>query len=138
MRFAAPVVLQIAVSAGFLAAACARQPAVVASDVPRHVTSMVSASAVVEACPDARHMNAKAAAETINKLVEPCGKVPGGKAHFTATLVPGGKIELVSPDEVVPTCVLSHGLAHPVALTKPCRFDVQLEERKLDGSPAQR
>jgi hypothetical protein len=135
MRLVARVALAIAVSAGFLAAACAPQPAVDASGVPRHVTSMVSASAVVDACPDSRHMNARAAAETINKLVEPCGKVPGGKAHFTATLAPGGRIELASPEDVVPTCVLSHGLAHPVALTRPCRFDVQLEERKLDASP---
>jgi hypothetical protein len=135
MRLAAPVAFAIVGSAGLLAAACAQQPAADASGVPRHVTSMVSASAVVDACPDARRMNAKAAVETINKLVEPCGKVPGGKAHFTATLAPGGKIELASPEDVVPTCVLSHGLAHPVALTRPCRFDVLLEERKLDASP---
>jgi hypothetical protein len=97
---------------------------------------MVNATAVIEACPDARKMRAQTAFDAINKLVEPCAEVPGGKAHFAATLLPGGKIELASPegkvaDGVVPTCALSHGLTHKVFLTKPCTFDVQLEERKL-------
>ena len=133
MNHAAPVALVLVASGGLLAGACASTPA---ADVPHAATSMVNASAVVDACPDARRMNAKAAADTINKLVEPCKQVPGGKARFTATLVPGGKIDLASPDGVVPTCVLSHGLTHPVLLSKPCRFDVQLEERKLDAAPA--
>ncbi len=131
-----PLALAILASGGLLAGACASRAAVDASDVPRTVTSMVNASAMIEACPDARKMNARAATDVVNRLVEPCGQVPGGKAHFTATLVPGGKIEIASPEGVVPTCVLSHGLTHPVYLTKPCRFDVQLEERKLDGAPA--
>ena len=132
MKHAAPLALAIVASGGLFAGACASTPA---ADVPHTATSMVNASAVVEACPDARRMNAKAATDTINKLVEPCKQVPGGKAEFTATLVPGGKIDLASPDGVVPTCVLSHGLTHPVLLTKPCRFDVQLEERKIDVAP---
>ena len=117
--------------------ACTPKPAAEASfEVPRTVTSMVNASAVIAACPDARKMSSKAAAEAINQLVEPCAQVPGGKAHFSATLEPGGKIGLASPEGkvaegLVPTCVLSHGLNHHVLLSKPCTFDVLLEERKL-------
>jgi hypothetical protein len=123
---------------GLLLAACEPKASDAAADVPRTVTSMVDASAVIGACPDGRKMNAKAAADAINKLVEPCAQVPGGRAHFAATLLPGGKIELASPEGkvtegVVPTCVLSHGLSHKVLLSKPCTFDVKLEERKVGG-----
>jgi hypothetical protein len=134
MKPRAPLAFALLCAGGLLFAAC--RPAEDASDLPRTATSMVNAQAIVSACPDARKMNAKAAADTINKLVEPCAKVPGGKAHFAATLLPGGKIELASPegkvaDGVVPTCVLGHGLTHRVLLSKACSFDVQLEERKL-------
>lgn len=140
MRTRAPLAFVI-VSGGLLHGACAPKPADDASDLPRTTTSMVNASAIVSACPDGRKMNAKAAADAINKLVEPCGQVPGGTAHFAATLLPGGKIELASPDGkvaegVVPTCVLRHGLSHRVLLSKPCTFDVKLEERKLAPAPA--
>jgi hypothetical protein len=137
-------VLPVLVSGGLSISACATpppaDPAGANGDVPRTVTSMVNASALIGACPDAHKMNAKAAAEAINKLVEPCAQVPGGKAHFSATLEPGGRIELASPEGkvaegVVPTCALSHGLTHRVLLGKPCTFDVQLEERKLGGTP---
>jgi hypothetical protein len=140
----APLVLPILASGGLLLAACASTPPADASnangDVPRAVTSMVNASAVISACPDARRMNARAATDAVSKLVEPCARVPGGKAHFSATLLPGGKIELAAPDGkvaegVVPTCVLSHGLTHKVLLNKPCTFDVQLEERKVGAPP---
>ena len=141
----APLALAIVASGGLLvgAGACgskqAADPSNASSDVPRTATSMVNASAVIGACPDARKMSSKTVAETINKLVEPCAQVPGGNAHFAAILMPGGKIELASPEGkvaegVVPTCVLSHGLTHKVLLTKPCTFDVQLEERKLGGA----
>jgi hypothetical protein len=97
---------------------------------------MVSASAVVSACPDARRMNGNLAARTIQDLVDPCATVPGGRAHFSAALLPSGKILLAAPDGnaaegVVPTCVLKNGLAHKVHLTQACKFDVQLEERKV-------
>ena len=131
MDLHAPLAIAILSSGGLLASACAPEP-----DVPRTTTSMVNASAILGACPDAKWMNARAAADTINKLVEPCAAVPGGRAHFAATLLPGGKIELASPDRkvaegVVPTCVLSRGLTHRVLLKNACTFDVQLEERKL-------
>jgi hypothetical protein len=113
-------------------------------DVPRSVTSLVNASSVVGACPDGKRMNARAATNAIHHLIEPCATVPGGRAHFSATLLPGGKIELASPagnpaDGVVPTCVLRGGLHHKVKLMSACTFDVQLEERKVsvpEPSPA--
>lgn len=128
-------------SGGLLLAACAPKAADATDaggELPRTVTSMVDASAVISACPDGRRMNAKAAADAINKLVEPCAQVPGGKAHFAATLKPGGKIELAAPDGnpaegVVPTCVLEQGLKHKLLLKSACKFDVQLEERKVDA-----
>ena len=144
MKTTAPLARAIVVSGGLLVGACTGKPAVDPVDTSgevRHTTSMVNATAVIAACPDGRRMKAKTAADAINRLVEPCAQVPGGKAHFGATLLPNGKIELTSPegrvaDGVVPTCVLSHGLSHKVFLTKPCTFDVQLEERKLGAAPA--
>ncbi len=110
-------------------------------EVPKSVTSLVNASSVVAACPDNKRMNARAAANAIDHLIEPCATVPGGKAHFSATLLPGGKIELAAPDGnaadgVVPTCVLKGGLHHKVKLMHACTFDVQLEERKLGAADA--
>lgn len=97
--------------------------------------SLVNASAVVSDCPDAKWMHTMAAHRSIQKIIDPCMSVPGGKAHFSATLVPGGRIELASPsgnpDEgVVPTCVLKNQtLRHQVFLKNRCSFDVVLEER---------
>jgi hypothetical protein len=107
-------------------------------DVPRSVTSLVEASSVVSACPDSKSMNARAATNAIHHLIEPCAAVPGGRAHFSAKLLPGGKIELASPegnpaDGVVPTCVLRAGLRHKVLLKSACTFDVRLEERKVSA-----
>jgi hypothetical protein len=136
MKRRAPLAIAMLLSGGLLLAACSPKTTDAGGDLPRTVTSIVDASAVISACPDGRKMNAKAAADAINKLVEPCAQVPGGQAHFAATLLPGGKIELASPEGkvgegIVPTCVLRHGLAHKVLLSKPCTFDVKLEERKL-------
>jgi len=97
--------------------------------------SLVHASAVVRDCPDAKWMHTRAAQRSIQKLIDPCIAVPGGKAHFSATLVPGGRLSLASPsgnaDEgIVPTCVLKdQNLRHQVFLKHPCSFDVVLEER---------
>ncbi|HEY5935172.1 MAG TPA: hypothetical protein VIU61_11070 [Kofleriaceae bacterium] len=99
--------------------------------------NLVSSSVVVEACPDARKLASKQASKEIAELVGPCTRVPGGAAHFSATLQPDGTIHLGSPtgsnpeDGVVPTCVVQHArqLKHKLALTKPCRFDVRLSER---------
>lgn len=96
--------------------------------------SQMLASFVVQRCPDSSKMNAKAAELAMRQLITPCDRVPGGSAHFSATLVPGGRIELASPagetqDGVVPTCVLKHTLKHAVTLGEPCTFEVRLEER---------
>ncbi|UQA56647.1 hypothetical protein [Polyangium aurulentum] len=100
----------------------------------------VNASVVMKDCPDSgKGMNSKAANTAIRKLVAPCSKVPGGAAHFQATLMPGGRIQLASPDGdptqgVVPTCVLENQLNHGVALKKPCKLDVFLEEGKVGAA----
>ena len=103
-----------------------------ASDPISLVTSMV----VVEACPESARLDTRAANREIDELVGPCKKVPGGAAHFSATLLPGGHVELASPggdpnEGVVPTCVLrqSRQLKHKLKLTKACKFDVKLEQR---------
>lgn len=97
--------------------------------------SMVTSSVIIDACPEAAKLNTKQASKEIAELVSPCTKVPGGAAHFSATLLPGGRVELGSPsgdpDEgVVPTCLVqSQGqLKHRVKLRSPCRFDVKLEQ----------
>ncbi len=117
-------------------AAPAAEPVV--DGVPRSVTSLVEASSVVSACPDSKSMNARAATNAIHHLIEPCAAVPGGRAHFSVKLLPGGKIELASPEGnpaggVVPTCVLRAGLRHKVLLKSACTFDVRLEERKVSA-----
>jgi hypothetical protein len=103
---------------------------------PKTSGSIVNASTVVGKCPDGPKMNAHAAQTTIQQLVSPCAAVPNGKAHFSATLLPGGHIELGSPDGntaggVVPTCVLKSRLIHSVPLKRPCVLDVQLEEHDV-------
>jgi hypothetical protein len=99
---------------------------------------MVEASVVVSECPDSKTMNVKLARDAIRKLVDPCAIVPGGSAHFSAILLPDGRVELASPsgdpsEGVVPTCVLKNKLVHKVVLHAACKFDVKLDERP--GAP---
>lgn len=103
--------------------------------------SMVTSMVVVDACPASQKIDRRAATHEIEALVGPCQKVPGGAAHFSATLMPGGAVELASPTGdpatgVVPTCVLETKAAfrHKLKLAQPCRFDVKLEERHVTGS----
>jgi hypothetical protein len=103
--------------------------------------SLVTSMVIVEACPDSRQLDTKLANREIDELVGPCKKVPGGRAHFSATLLPGGRVELASPsgdpsEGVVPTCLVQNAgqLKHKLKLTRPCKFDVKLEERT--GKPA--
>lgn len=91
---------------------------------------------VVEACPDSAKLDTKLASREIDELLGPCKKVPGGAAHFSATLLPGGRVELASPsgdpaEGVVPTCLVQNAgqLKHKLKLVKPCKFDVKLEQR---------
>lgn len=103
---------------------------------PDPAISLVTSMVVIDACPDSKRIDPKAANREIDELVGPCKKVPGGAAHFAAILLPGGSVELASPsgdrsDGVVPTCVLQQQkqLKHKLKLTKPCKFDVKLEQR---------
>jgi hypothetical protein len=103
---------------------------------PKAELTSVDSSVVVGKCPDAKGFNANAVNSTIKKLVAPCDKVPGGAAHFSATLLPGGRIKLASPEGdaaqgVVPTCVLENQLMHKIYLKSPCNLDVLLEEHKI-------
>jgi hypothetical protein len=56
---------------------------------------MVTSFVVVDACPESKHINTKLTTRR-SKLVGPCKKIPGGAAHFSATLLPGGRVELAS------------------------------------------
>jgi hypothetical protein len=103
---------------------------------PPPTVSMVTSMVIIEACPDSKHFSAVRARQEIEELVGPCTKVPGGGAHFAATLRPDGSVELTSPSGdpktgIVPTCLLQTRaqLRHKLRLTKPCMFDVKLEER---------
>jgi len=91
---------------------------------------------IVEACPDSHKLDTKLANREIDELVGPCKKVPGGNAHFSATLLPGGRVELASPsgdtsEGIVPTCLVQNAtqLKHKLKLAKACKFDVRLEQR---------
>ena len=97
---------------------------------------MVTSFVMVEECPEAKELNTKQATREIDELVGPCKKVPTGAAHFSATLLPGGRVELASPsgdptEGVVPTCLLqkSSQLKHKLRLKHACKFDVKLEQR---------
>ena len=97
---------------------------------------MVTSFVMVDACPEAKQLDTKAATREIDELVGPCKKVPTGSAHFSATLLPGGRVELASPSGdptagVVPTCLLQNAaqLKHKLKLKHTCKFDVKLEQR---------
>ncbi len=105
---------------------------------PTHSVSIVTSMVVVDACPYSKKLDRKAATKEIEALVNPCQKVPGGAAHFSATLLPDGRVELASPTGdpatgVVPTCVLETKAAfrHKLRLPTACRFDVRLEQRSV-------
>ena len=98
--------------------------------------SLVTSMVIVEACPDSHRLDTKLANREIDELVGPCKKIPGGNAHFSATLLPGGRVELASPsgdpgEGVVPTCIVQNAaqLKHKLKLAKACKFDVKLEQR---------
>lgn len=102
--------------------------------------SLVTSVVVVDACPDYKKLDSKSATREIDELVGPCKNVPGGAAHFSATLLPGGRVELAAPtgddpaSGVVPTCLLQaqNQLKHKLRLANACRFDVKLEQRIAD------
>ena len=132
-RFA--VVLLLTTVGGCRSAGAGAGPA----DAPRASTTdiaLVDATTVVGDCPDSSKLDAGAAERTIHRLVEGCDGVPGGSAHFSATLTPNGRIELAAPDGnvaagVVPTCVLKHQLTHRLPLKAACHLDVRVEQKAL-------
>jgi hypothetical protein len=140
MRYALGHLLALVVAVTAAAVGCGGKGAETPESEGPDITS-VNASVIVKECPDAkRGMNSKAANSAIRKLVAPCSKVPGGAAHFSATLMPGGRIQLASPEGdatqgVVPTCVLENQLNHRVRLKEPCKLDVLLEERNEASTP---
>jgi hypothetical protein len=99
-------------------------------------SSFVTSSVVIGSCPDSAKISTTKAEKEIDELVGSCTEVPGGAVHFSATLLPGGQIELGSPEGdpsegMVPTCVVQTAkqLKHKLKLKRPCRFDVKLEQR---------
>jgi len=95
---------------------------------------MVNATVLTNGCQTLGSRSARLAEAAMTQLVEGCATVPGGIAGFSATLQPGGLIQIAGapgqPD-VVPICILKHSLVHKVPLTKPCRLDVRLQQTSL-------
>lgn len=141
--------LRTASLAALLALAACSSPKPAAQPAPEEAPTpmaLMNVSVVATTCPQVTQHNARMAENAMRKLVEPCDKVPGGRAHFTATMLPGGRIELGSPEGdptegTVPTCVVKNQLTHKIQLRKPCVFRVELEERPLTpaapATPAQ-
>lgn len=134
----------LAMSLGLAAGACSGSPppepqtgdAPAEGEGEQTLATGINATVIVSKCPDAARVNIRTAQDAIQRLVGPCAKVPGGSAHFSAKLMPGGRIELASPEGdpsegVVPTCVLKNRLVHRVLLRSPCTLDVQLDERTV-------
>jgi hypothetical protein len=103
---------------------------------------MVTSFVMVEACPESKKIDTKQATREIEELVGPCKNVPTGAAHFSATLLPNGRVELGSPTGdptmgVVPTCLLQSAgqLKHKLRLKQSCKFDVKLEQRGEQQPP---
>jgi hypothetical protein len=92
---------------------------------------MVTAVVRMNGCASLGPANAKLAETTMNRLVEGCSSVPGGRVQLIATLQPNGQIELAAPEgqpQTVPLCVLKHALTHKVTLQKACQLEVTLEQ----------
>ena len=125
----------------FWLASCARRPAQAppeakspppASSSGGPLVASGGTSFVIEDCPEAKKMDAKAAEAAMRKLIEPCHTINAPAADFLATLVPGGRIEIASrgkegAEGVIPICVVKNRLTHSVALKQRCTFNVKLE-----------
>ena len=74
--------------------------------------SLVTSVVVVEACPDSKKHRYQAGEPRDRELVGPCKKVPGGAAHFAATLHAGWTRSsshhrrVITTEGIVPTCLL--------------------------------
>jgi hypothetical protein len=135
----APNALAVTVAAVTLVA-CANKPPqeAPAQEPPGSSARLVSATVLANDCGTVDRAYAKLAENAMHKLVEGCTSVPGKSARFTATLSPGGRIEIVAavdggapqPD-VVPICILKNELRHKVPLKQACKLEVRLEEGTL-------
>jgi hypothetical protein len=74
----------------------------------------------------------------MHTLVEGCTSVAGKSARLAATLLPGGRIEILAAadggapqQDVVPICILKNDLRHKVPLKQACKLEVRLEEGTL-------
>jgi hypothetical protein len=137
--------LRFATSLGLLAlSSCSGQrapEAARAQEPPPPPLALMNATVLVKSCPNVTTANAHKAEQVLRTMLEPCTKVPSGNAHFTATMMPGGRIELGSPEGdptegVIPTCAVKNQLSHTIYLRKPCAFHVLLEERHVTPEPA--
>jgi hypothetical protein len=129
--------LVAAVIAITTACACAPQRPTASPNTeapPGRAAQIVNATIMTNGCQKLGTTSAQLAERAMYDLVEDCRSVPGGNAHFGATLEPGGRIEITSVRgyaDVVPICVLKHSLVHKVPLAKPCRLDVKIEETRV-------
>ena len=95
---------------------------------------VVSATVLTNGCDNLGKADAKLAESAMTKLVDGCTEVSGGKFIFTATLLPGGRIEIAPGKDqppVVPICVLKNELRHKMAIKSPCTLDVELDEKSV-------
>jgi hypothetical protein len=139
-RIIQPTVLFALISSMVVSCARAQEPGPAAASTPEAEASepppeleYVAATLMFTDCETVSNSKARVAQSTMRRLVEACTEVPGGTAQFTATLLPGGRIELTAPDGglgTVPTCVLRHELRHKVAISKPCTLQVQMSQKK--------
>jgi hypothetical protein len=115
--------------------ACATTPP---PEPPGSSARLVSATVLANDCGSVNKVWARLAADAMRKLVEGCTSVPGKSARFSATLSPGGRIEIAAPGDggapqpdVVPICILKNELRHKIPLKQPCKLEVSLEEETI-------
>src|SRR5690349_20138602 len=76
---------------------CESQPAA----EPPHATvppvTVIDAVVIVHDCAKLGSGNAKLAEKAMNQLVAGCSELPSASANFSATLLPGGQIQIAAP-----------------------------------------
>ncbi|HEY8092042.1 MAG TPA: hypothetical protein VIF09_29475 [Polyangiaceae bacterium] len=132
--------MRFSLALALLVVACGSKPppADTASPPPvapsGRAAQVVNATVLTNGCQDLGNASARLAESAMYQLVEGCTTVPGGVAQFSATLQPGGRIEITAASgqpDVVPICILKHALTHRVPLTRPCRLDVKIEQTNV-------
>jgi hypothetical protein len=131
VRLAAAAAIAIAAACTCACAQTTHAPSATPASASGRAAQVVNATILTNGCQRLGTSSAQLAEHAMNDLVEGCTSIPGGSAHFEASLQPGGRIEIASApgyEDVVPICVLKHALVHKVPLAKPCRLDVKIEE----------